>query len=485
LYDSIENNIAVVPRDITNLQAIPDPVTSITGTEHLYQDGNSVLTAFDLSWIAPKNVNNFRVQYRLGNNNWITTETTSPSTRINNLLTGTLEVQIQTINNIGKTSTITPATFTLVGKTALPGDVQNLTIEPINANSARLRWAQTVDLDVAVGGTVHIRHSNLTDGTATWSNSVDLIPAKAGAATEAIVPLIAGEILVKFEDDGGRQSANETSVIVSFPDALGYFPIQVRREDTDTPPFQGTKTNVFYSSEFDALCLDGDTYIDNILNFDTIPSFDWLGNVQPSGTYNFANQLDLGAAFAVDLKRYFVTRGFYPSDLIDSRLEDIDIWTDFDGGVIDQVNAKLYMRSTNDNPAGTPTWTSWQEFANGTFNGRAFEFKAELTSNNMSQNILIDALGYEASFQQRQEQSMATIASGAGAKTVTFDKAFYTAGGTVFPSVGITAQNMGSGDYFTVSSVTGTTFTVTFRNSAGVAVDRNFTYTATGYGKAL
>jgi predicted phage tail protein len=485
IYDSIESDLKVVPRDITNLSAIPDPVDGLAGTEHLYQDGNNVLTAFDLSWIAPKNVSSFRVQHRLNNNNWITIDTTSLSTRINSLTTGTLQVQVQSINSLGRLSPITAASFSIAGKTALPADVENLTIEPINANSARLRWSQTTDLDVAVGGTVHIRHSNLTDGTATWSNSVDLIPAKAGAATEAIVPLVEGEILVKFQDDGGRQSANETSVIVDFPDALGYFPIQVRREDQDAPPFQGTKTNVFYSDDFDALCLDGTSFIDDIVSFDLITSFDYLGNVQASGTYNFANALDLGTAYAVDLKRYFVTRGFYPSDLIDSRLELIDLWDDFDGGVIDAVNAKLYMRATNDNPAGTPTWTAWQEFVNGTFNGRAFEFKAELTSTNASQNILIDALGYEATFQQRQDQSTATIASGAGAKTVTFDKAFYTAGGTVFPSVGITAQNMATGDYFTVGSVTGTTFTVTFRNSAGTAVDRNFTYTATGYGKAL
>lgn len=484
IYDAIESDLKVVPRDITNLAAIPDPVTDLTGTEHLYQDGNSVLTAFDLSWIAPKNVSSFRVQYRLNNNNWQTINTTSLSTRINSLIAGTLQVQIQSINNLGKASQITAASFPIAGKTALPGDVQNLTIEPINANSARLRWSQTVDLDVAVGGTVHIRHSSRSDGTANWSDSVDLIPAKAGAATEAIIPLVEGEIFVKFEDDGGRQSANETSVVVDFPDALGYYPIDVRREDQDAPPFQGTKTSVFYSDDLDGLCLEGDADLDGISSFDLITSIDYLGNVLGTGTYTFANTLDLGTAYAVDLKRYFVTRGFYPSDLIDSRLAEIDDWSDFDGGVIDQVNAKLLMRATNDNPSGTPSWSDWQEFVNGTFNGRAFQFKAELTSSNPSQNILVDALGYEASFQQRQEQSMATIASGAGAKVVTFDKAFYTAGGTISPSVGITAQNMASGDYFTVDSVTGTTFTVTFKNGA-TAVDRNFTYTATGYGRSL
>jgi hypothetical protein len=485
IYDAIENDLIIKPRDITNLSAQPDPVSSIQGVEHLYQDGNSVLTALDLSWIAPKQVSTFRLQYKLNDNNWVTVLTTSPSARINSLIAGNLQVQIQSINNLGKASVIAAAAFNIVGKTALPGNVQDLTIEPISANSARLRWTQTVDLDVAVGGTVHIRHSNLTTGAATWSDSVDLIPAKAGAATEAIVPLVEGEILVKFEDDGGRQSATETSVIVDFPDALGYYPATVRREDQDVPPFQGTKTNVFYSDDFDALCLEGTSLLDSMVNFDAIPSFNWLGDVASSGSYNFANTLDFGAAYAVDLERYFVTRGFYPSSLIDSRLEEIDFWTDFDGGVIDQVNAQMYMRATNDDPSGTPTWSAWQQFVSGTFNGRAFQFRADLLSTNTSQNILIDGLGYEASFQQRTDQSTATIASGAAAKAVTFEKPFYTAGGTVLPSIGITAQNMATGDYFVVSSVTGTGFTVTFRNTAGTAVDRNFTYAAVGYGRGV
>ncbi len=486
LYAAIESDLSLEFRDISNLSAIPEPPSSVTATEHLYVDGQSVLTAVELSWISPvQRVDTFRVEYRLDDNNWIQVETSSPSVRLTGLKAGTLYVQVRSANALGGLSPAATAQFELVGKTAPPGDVQNLTIEPISANSARLRWDQTVDLDVKTGGKIYIRHSNLTDGTATWSNSVDLIPAKSGAATEAIVPLVEGEILVKFEDDGGRQSVNETSVIVDFPDALGYLVVDARREDQDSPPFQGVKTDVFYNSDLDALTLHGDGDFDSIVDLDLVPSLDYLGNTISIGEYAFASTLDLGAAYAIDLRRYFVTRGFYPSDLIDSRAEAIDDWTDFDGGVVDQVNARLLLRSTNDDPAGTPTWSNWQEFVNGTFLGRAFQFKAQLESFNESQNILVDALGYDATFQSRIDQSMATIASGAAAKAVTFDKPFYTKGSTVFPSIGITTQNMASGDYYQVTSISGTGFTVTFRNSAGTAVDRNFTYSAAGYGKRV
>ena len=141
------------------------------------------------------------------------------------------------------TPSTSPATLTYaaVSKTAVPGNVQNLTFEAISANSGRLRWNPTVDLDVKVGGKIHIRHTNLTDGTGTWSNSVDLIEAKSGSSTEAIIPLVEGEVLVKFEDDGGRQSANETSVIIDLPDTLAPLTLINRREDQDAPPFQGTR----------------------------------------------------------------------------------------------------------------------------------------------------------------------------------------------------------------------------------------------------
>jgi hypothetical protein len=51
------------------------------------------------------------------------------------------------------------------------------------------------------------------------------------------------------------------------------------------------------------------------------------------------------------------------------------------------------------------------------------------------------------------------------------------------PSIGITALNMGSGEFFEVTSISSTGFTVTFKNSGGTAVNRNFNWSAVGYGR--
>ena len=118
-----------------------------------------------------------------------------------------------------------------------------------------------------------------------------------------------------------------------------------------------------------------------------------------------------------------------------------------------------------------------------------FNLGLSLTSNDTAQDIRVSQLGYTASLQRRTEQGNLT-ASGAGAKAITFTHPFFVGtsasilgANSNLPSIGINAQNMASGDYFEVSSVSGTGFTVHFKNSSNASIDRNFTYQAVGFGK--
>jgi hypothetical protein len=491
IYNAVEQDVSLTARDITNLSGIPAAPEGLSGTEFLYQEGQTVHTGFDLSWSHGRvNVNEFEVKYKIDNDNFQQITTATPSVTLRALRAGTLTVQIIAKNYLGKQSATASSTFVLVGKTAVPGDVQNLSIEPISANSARLRWDQTADLDVKVNGLVHVKHSSLTDGTGTWPNSVDLVPAVAGNSTEAIIPLVEGEVLVKFEDELGNKSTNATSVLMDFPDAVGRITVQTRREDQDTPPFQGTKTDCNYSDDLDGLVIDGDDTFDNVADVDAITAFDFLGDIRSSAEYQFNNTLDLGARFALDIKRRFVTRAFFPNDTIDARTANVDTWNDFDGTEADAVNAKLYMRRTDDDPSGSPTYTAWQEFVAGTFKGRAFQFKAELTSADIAQNILIDQLGYETSFQRREETGQPT-ASGTSTKSVSFANAFFVGTSALgnlnnfLPSVGVMVQDLGAGERVNVSNVTGTGFDLDVLDSGGSNVSRTFTYTAVGFGRGV
>jgi hypothetical protein len=81
---------------------------------------------------------------------------------------------------------------------------------------------------------------------------------------------------------------------------------------------------------------------------------------------------------------------------------------------------------------------------------------------------------------ERRTEAQRNLTSGAGSYTITFPTAFY---GT--PSIGITAQDMDTGDYFTVSSATRAGFSVTFRNSASSIVSKTFDYQAVGHGREI
>ena len=135
-------------------------------------------------------------------------------------------------------------------------------------------------------------------------------------------------------------------------------------------------------------------------------------------------------------------------------------------------------------------------FANGEYNARGFRFRAELFSNDPDENIEIDELGYTASMKRRTETVNTAIASGCAtgnqAKTVTFQHPFYTGTSELnsstsafLPTIGITLEGAVSGDYFKITSVTGTQFVIETRNSSNSFKDLSFKYTAIGFGKGV
>ena len=492
-YPFIEDGATLPARTVSVLNLPKDPPNALQAEEKIVEINNQAVSKLIVSWQPIVGVTQYQVNYRFNNGNFVSTTVSSPDFEIFNTDIGTYDFQVFSYNAALQTSaTSADLTFNAVGKTALPSNVTGLSAEPINEKLIRLRWNLSTDLDVTHGGRVYVRHSPLTDGSGTFSNSTDLIQALAGNTTTAEVPYLEGEYILKFQDDGGRFCAGETSVILELPDNLAPLVTQTRREDTDSPKFQGTKTSVAFDATTNTLSLSGGGNVDDIPDFDAVTSLDDFGGIASEGTYDFGGTaggttLDLGGVFSLDLKRHFLTEGFYPSDLFDSRglIDDI---TDFDGATATEVNAEMLVRVTQDDPSGSPTYTDFQTFANGTYKGRGFQFRAKLTSNDTAQDIKVSQLGYTASLQRRTEQGNVT-ASGAGAKAVTFTNPFFVGtssllgANTNLPSVGINAQNMASGDYFEVSNISGTGFTVHFKNTSNASIDRNFTYQAVGFGK--
>jgi len=563
-YASVEDGSTLQTKTISNLTALKPSPSNLQGSEQIVVLNNRAVSKLFIQWQPVSGVTEYMVQYRFKNENFISERVKRPDFTIFETQLGSYEIRVFSYNALGKPST-TPATttFTTIGKTALPEDPSGLTLEPVSDQFVRLRFNPATAVDVLHGGTVSVRHTPSVDpAVATFQNSTEIIPKLAGNITETLVPALTGTYSIKFIDDTGNRSDNAARIIVTAPDPQPNQVILTEREDTDSPPFQGEKTNTFYDATFDGLLLSGTTLWDSITqNIDDLSNIDFAGPINSSGSYEFQNKVDMGAIFNLMLKRRFVTSGLFVNDLIDSRTALIDTWTEFDGTQADDVNAKLLVATTDIDPAtsvsatyeqsgttititktdhgysvgdfvvidftaGSATdgnyeiqtvpnantftvtasasatissgtsctyganFTQFNTFANGEYTARGFKFKCELESNDPAQNINVTELGFEASVKRRTETVNTSIASGTSAKTVTFANPFFTGTGSLggsstafLPTVGITLEGAVTGDYFKITSITGTQFIIEVRDSSDNFKNLSFRYTAIGFGK--
>jgi predicted phage tail protein len=524
IYATADNADALEYQSVTTFDQIPTAPSGLTFETKEVRRNNNVVNDVFMGFKRDDdgNINGYEIRYKVGDGNFTTVRQTTNELKVEGVKPGTtVTFQIRSIGRDGtfKHSQWVSGSFvvpkedqTTEGGTTtieLPPDPQNVQLEPHRSNQVMVTWSVPKE---GLGATsdrlnAEIRHSSKTDGSATWPNSSLLTVVKANTFY-AILPELSGEYLVRFIDDQNKKSSAVRSVVHTLTDSVPRLLILEDREDSDTPEFQGQKNDTFYSEEYGALVIDGDQTIDDILDIDALSSFDFLGTRKSSGEYFFANTLDLGAQFDIEFSRHLVMRGTYPADDIDERTALIDTWTDFDGLEADDVNAEVYLRAATTGIAAEEELTEdgdkllledanqqqlesnlvfgdWVPLRNGHFQGRLFQFKCELSSDHVDQTPLLDELGFTAKMPLRTETS-SVIASGtdSGGKAVTFTNAFFQDG--VFyntpPSIGITAFNLASGDYYEVTSISRTGFTIVFKNVGGVIQDRNFQYQAVGYG---
>ena len=348
-YDFIEDGSSLPERSVSILNELTPPPSNLSAVETIVPINNQAVSKIFISWQPIVGVIEYQVNYRFQNGNYVSEKVSRPDFEIKNSQLGKYEIQVFSYNVLGELSaTSTDLTFQAVGKTALPEDPTNLTAEPISEQFIRLRFDPATDVDVTHGGSISVRHTPSIDpATNTFTNSTEIIPKLSGNISETLVPALTGTYSIKFLDDGGRRSNNAAKIIVTQPDPQPNLAILTEREDTDSPPFQGNKTNCFYDSEFDGLLLDGTLLWDSITqDIDDLSNIDFAGPINSSGTYEFQNEVDLGGIFFLTLKRRFVTSGLLPNDLIDSRTANIDTWTEFDGTLAEDVNAKLFVATT-------------------------------------------------------------------------------------------------------------------------------------------
>jgi hypothetical protein len=223
------------------------------------------------------------------------------------------------------------------------------------------------------------------------SSSVSIGTAVSGNQTVAVLPLKAGTYLLKAEDSSGILSVSAASISTKQATALAWSPLASVQEDDD---FLGAHTDTVQEliDGVGVLQLESIGTIDDQPDWDAIDNLAAIGGIRAAGTYDFATGMDLGSVQHVRLTSLIAAQVIAANDQIDSRANDIDSWPDFDGTTGAGADAWVEVRETDDDPAGSPVWSTWRRLDAAEFQARGFDFRAQLTTSDPAYNIQISQL---------------------------------------------------------------------------------------------
>ena len=375
----------------------------------------------------------------------------------------TYTIRVRGINALGVKSTYVTEARQIIGQTAVPQDVENFSINVLG-DQALLSWTAISDLDLDY----YVLKFSTDLVTPTWQNSIDLVDRIGRPATSVTLPLLTGSYLIKAQDKLGNQSSNETIVTTNIA-SVNFVNQTTINEHT---AFTGTKSGV------ELITRDATNYI-GLTATGTVG--DTATRVPATGTYDFANTIDLGAKFKGQFTASVTQFIEDVSEVFDNgRPTATTLFDDgrpnpFDGTSSGDAHTILEISTSDDNV----TFSAFKAFTIGEHIGRYFKFRVLFTSDNLKARSLIEELTITASLSKRNESGN-DISSGTGGKAITFDFGF-----KLNPAIGISAQSMGNGDYYTITSKSTTGFTIEFFNSSATSIDRSFDYIVQGVGQVI
>jgi hypothetical protein len=424
------------------------PPASVTLDDQLieYNDG-TVIVALNITIGASPDsfVDYYQVEYKLSTDSdyIIYAQGSGLNHRVLNVIDQNVyDVRVKAVSSIGSSSTYVTAQRTIIGAIEPPSDIEDFSCNIINGE-AHLSWEQIPDLDLAY---YQIRYSTLTSG-ATWQNSVSLVEKVSRPATSITVPARVGTYLIKAIDKLGNFSINETIIATNVATIGNFNNITTQSEH---PTFSGTKTNI--------------TLSDNAIR---------LTDLTSDGTYEFASSIDIGAVHTSRITGSLTQFAENPSELFDSESGNFDDKTgSFDGDSPSNSNAHLEISISDDDI----TYTTFKNFVIGDYTGRYFKFRLYLISRDNVTTPVVSEVSVTIDMPDRIFSGN-DITSGAGTYTVTFTNPFKS----VNYAVGITGEDLATGDFFVVENKAVDSFDLTFKNSSGTAISRTFDYIAKGF----
>lgn len=367
---------------LQNNTTLPSPFSvadiGLTITMELRKTRQSVVGILlaETTSATPTRVSSVELQFKLSSedDSLYRTASTGPLGRLEivNLIDGeTYDFRARAISPLGLFgSYVTVANQTFTPFAAPPADVEDFQ-HSFSRGNLIISWTPVPDLDASH---YEIRHSSATTGAS--YDAANIIATSIAHPTSTFVYTArAGTYFIAAVDRSGNKCENHAHFVVLGSDLPS---VGVSLTQTEDPTFGGTKTNMqVVSSEL------------------LMTSFASAGS---TGVYEFSDYIDLGAeeTARVDIvsteTRHHANAvsGEVNFDDISSAFSwdtwpgNFDDWTD-EAVAWGDYSYTFYVRTTADDPAGTPTWSSWSVVSGGDLTGRAFQFKLEVA--NISENV--------------------------------------------------------------------------------------------------
>jgi hypothetical protein len=395
---------------------------------------------------------------------------------------GFFDVRARSVTNLGVRGPFnTVSNFYATLFESNPENVTNFAANVVG-NTLHLTWTPVGDLDLSH---YKVRYSPLTSG-ASYQNGIDVIKKISRPANSITLPAKVGTYFIKAVDKLGNPSEAAASVVVQTNvadlDNLNFVETLVEH-----PDFTGAKTDVVLLSDETGpyITLDTSTLFDDVTgDFDDATGlFDGGGGstVASSGIYQFSDYIDLGDKYTSRIQADLDVDFLDYANTFDSAaglFDDREGNFDGDPTQFDTISARTQVSLTDDDPAGTPTWSEWQDFFVGDVAARALRFRAILETTDGNNAPAVRELSVEVDMPDRVESDDDITYT--GSQVVTFPSAFKNV-----PAIGI-AASLADGDRYEITSKSRTGFTITTYTGGSVSSNpTTIDYVAKGYGKEL
>lgn len=308
-----------------------------------------------------------------------------PKLELFDMPTGIYDFRVKAVSVVGPGSDYVTVRKEIQGLGDQPATPTGVTIS-VSGGFVFLRWNRSPDLDVTQGGKVRFRHCQALSG-ATLAQSTSIGDDVPGGDTMAVLPLKPGSYLVQFID-----AVNEDSdpAIVTTDGATV---LEYSTYDTvvESAVWGGDYDGTTVNDEGD-LTLEGEGLFDDIASVDDVASIDAYGGIRTSGEYDWSSGMDFTTKRRMRLTVSVTVLVDTVIDTVDARIGLVDDWPNWDGNAAGEGDCTTWYSTTDDDPAGTPTWSEWQRLDSAEVNCRAVKYKSVLSVSDQSYNIFVSDL---------------------------------------------------------------------------------------------